>query len=58
MPNGITVQCVHCKKRKTLTYNEARQLDGPPMCDVDGGPMVAISASLKSGTLRAPRKRA
>ena len=48
MKAGITVECVFCKAQKTLTLDEARGLDGPPLCEKDGGPMIAISAKVRS----------
>lgn len=46
---GITVQCVHCKARKTLTLDEARALgELGPMCSGCFMPMVVVSAWLKS----------
>ena len=46
MSAGITVQCVYCDARKTIPFDEARRLDGPPLCEKDGGPMIAVSASM------------
>ena len=47
MTSGITVQCVYCKSRRILSLDEARHLDWPPMCEKDGGPMIAVAAAAK-----------
>ena len=41
---GITVQCVLCKTKRLLSFDEARALDGPPFCDRCFMPMVAVEA--------------
>lgn len=41
---GITVQCVRCKGKKTLSFEEARVLDSVPFCDKCYMPMCAVSA--------------
>ena len=46
--SGITVQCVYCKARKTLSFAEAAALDGPPIHEPDGGPMVVVEAKVSS----------
>ena len=45
MKDTITVQCVYCKDRRTLSHYEAINLKEPPLCEKDGGPMVAIAAT-------------
>jgi len=43
---GIDVQCVYNKKhKKTITYEEANR--GMPFCDEDGGPMIAVRATVR-----------
>lgn len=43
---GIDVQCVYNKKhKKTITYEEASL--GMPFCDEDGGPMIAVRATVR-----------
>lgn len=42
----ILCQCVYDKKhKKTITYEEANR--GMPFCEVDGGPMIAVRATIK-----------
>jgi len=43
---GITVECVRCKDRKTLSFEQARELASPPFCDKCAMPMVAVSARI------------
>jgi hypothetical protein len=31
--SGITMQCVGCKARKTISFTEAAKLTDPPFCD-------------------------
>lgn len=43
----ITVQCVYNKKhRKTLDANSPDSME-MPLCDVDGGPMIAVQAKVR-----------
>ena len=43
--DGIKVQCVYDKKHeKTITFEEAQR--GMPFCAVDGGPMIAVQATV------------
>jgi len=44
---GITIQCVSCKAKKLLTFEEARALHDQPCCDKCGMPMVAVEARVK-----------
>lgn len=43
---GITVRCIYCGGKKTLTTDEARALRDVPLCEKDGGPMVTVAARL------------
>lgn len=55
MSDGIKVQCVYNSTHtKTLTFAEARQ--GVPLCEHDGGPMIAVQATLTTKKLQ-KRKR-
>lgn len=44
---GITVQCVACKGKKTLPFEEAASLTDVPFCERCMMPMVAIEAKAK-----------
>jgi hypothetical protein len=44
---SITVQCVSCKKKKTLRGDEIPKGDMPPFCDSCYSPMVAEKAEVK-----------
>jgi len=48
MKDTVTLECVYCKERKTLSHYEALNLKDVPLCEKDGGPMVAVSASRKA----------
>jgi hypothetical protein len=48
MKTGITVQCVSCKTKRTLTLDDAAKLDGVPMCEQCGMPCVAVAANVKA----------
>jgi hypothetical protein len=41
---GITLRCVYCRAKKTITPAEAAALTDVPLCEKDGGPMVVVSA--------------
>lgn len=43
-PPYITIQCIYCNGKKRLTPDEAKKLTGPPMCEKDGGVMLAVEA--------------
>jgi hypothetical protein len=44
---NITVQCVYNKKhKKTIDANSPDSKD-IPLCDVDGGPMIAVRATVR-----------
>lgn len=45
--DGITVECIGCKVRKLLTFQEAANLKETPSCDKCYLPMVAIEASVR-----------
>jgi hypothetical protein len=45
---GITVQCVGCKKKTVIPFARAAQLDGPPVCQNCLLPMVALEAKGRS----------
>jgi len=42
--SGITVECVACKGKKTLTFDEASHLTDLPFCERCYMPMVAVEA--------------
>ena len=46
--SGITIQCVSCKAKKTLSLAEAQQQTETPVCDRCYMPMVVISAQVTS----------
>jgi len=46
-PSGITVECVSCKAKRLLTFDEAKALEDLPMCEKCGMPMVAVEASVR-----------
>jgi hypothetical protein len=43
--DGITVECVSCKKRRLLTFRDAAALDDMPFCDC-GNVMVVLSVTI------------
>lgn len=47
-PEGITVQCVGCKKKLLIGFEEAAALNGQPICDACMLPMVAVEAKVIS----------
>lgn len=50
--DGITVQCITCKGKKLLTFDEARALDSPPFCDRCYMPMLAVQANISRRSAR------
>lgn len=46
--SGITVQCVACHRKQTLSFEEAAELPDMPVCEFCLMPMVAISAAVKN----------
>ncbi len=47
MKSGITVQCISCKTKKTLSFEEAAKVQDVVMCDC-GNVMVPVSAQIKT----------
>lgn len=47
---GIVVQCIGCKRKQHLTFEEAGRLSDIPFCEFCLLPMVAIEASVKGKT--------
>lgn len=43
----ITLQCVQCQGKKSISHEQARKLTEPPMCDTCFLPMVAVEAKVK-----------
>jgi hypothetical protein len=47
-PEGITVQCVACKRRLLLSFEEASARTDMPTCERCYMPMVAVQASVNN----------
>lgn len=45
MTSGITVQCVACKRKKLLSFEEAAAITDQPTCDNCYLPMVVVQAA-------------
>lgn len=50
MLGGIKVRCVYCKAERVIPFSEASRMTDMPMCDKDGGPMVAVEAGHQTKT--------
>lgn len=46
-PSGVTVECVSCKAKRLLDFEEVRALEDLPSCDKCGMPMVAVEATVR-----------
>jgi hypothetical protein len=44
---GVTVQCVGCKGKRTLSFEEAAALTDQPTCETCLLPMVTIEARVR-----------
>lgn len=47
-PDGITVQCIGCKRKLLISFDEAARLTDQPICDNCLLPMVAVEAKVKT----------
>jgi hypothetical protein len=45
---GIVVECVACKGKKTITFDEASHLLEMPFCERCYMPMVAVEATVNN----------
>jgi len=45
--SGVTFECVSCKAKRLLNFDEIRTLEDLPSCDKCGMPMVAAEAAVR-----------
>lgn len=56
MTSGITVQCVACKRKRLLSFEEAAALDDMPLCENCYMPMVALQVAIDNRKTRKANK--